>query len=288
MDFEGLSALLAVAEHGSFQAAARATGVSRTTLRRRVETLESKVGGSLLLRGARGVRLTWAGKRLVDSGREIMSKARRALAEVSGLNNAPAGVLRAIVPSGAPVEVKAGTLRMTSAILPGVRVILTEADDPLRHLDEPFDLMIHFGGPPTRGEFYTRTWRKFQVGLFATHKYLARHGAPRSLADLVDHRLLIWQPALAASGSAFDAAPLQPALVTHNDHLVRTLAADGAGIALSLRPPLPFDPLVSTGVLLLPDAVNAEVAATLLMPVHTRDEPLVRTLIDQLSGLTAA
>ncbi|MEM6957585.1 MAG: LysR family transcriptional regulator, partial [Myxococcota bacterium] len=66
---------IAVADHGSLKAAARATGISQHTLGRRMEALEAAVGTPLLVRTTRGTELTAAGERLLPHARAMADEA---------------------------------------------------------------------------------------------------------------------------------------------------------------------------------------------------------------------
>ena len=81
MELEQLRVFLAVAEHRSFSAAARALFVSHSTTSRAVAALERELGAALLLREGRTVRLTREG--------EIMqAEAKRVLEQVEELKAA--------------------------------------------------------------------------------------------------------------------------------------------------------------------------------------------------------
>lgn len=60
---DGLQAVLAAAQHGSFTGAAEAIGVTHGAISRRVATTEAWLGTSIFERHGRGVRLTPAGQR---------------------------------------------------------------------------------------------------------------------------------------------------------------------------------------------------------------------------------
>lgn len=70
--FEGVVAMLAAAEGGSFTAAADALGLTHGSVSRRIGHLEHWLGTSLFERQARGVRLTPAGQRFAaTAGRAL-------------------------------------------------------------------------------------------------------------------------------------------------------------------------------------------------------------------------
>jgi molybdate transport repressor ModE-like protein len=68
-----LASLLAIAEHGSLSAAARARGLTQPSISRQIQDLESRLGAQLVERTAQGARLTPAGEILAEGAREILS-----------------------------------------------------------------------------------------------------------------------------------------------------------------------------------------------------------------------
>ncbi|CAN5741214.1 LysR family transcriptional regulator [soil metagenome] len=79
----GLRVLLAVAERGSFTAAAATLGYTQSAVSRQAATLEAAVGQPLFERLRGGVRLTAAGSRLLPRARHIVDELAAALADGS-------------------------------------------------------------------------------------------------------------------------------------------------------------------------------------------------------------
>ena len=73
MEPEQLRIFLAVAEHGSFTAAAKALFVSHSTTSRAVAALESELGLPLFLRQGRSVALTQAGETLKPEAERLLA-----------------------------------------------------------------------------------------------------------------------------------------------------------------------------------------------------------------------
>ena len=73
MEPEQLRIFLAVAEHGSFTAAAKALYVSHSTTSRAVAALERELEAPLFLRQGRTVSLTKAGEALRPEAERILS-----------------------------------------------------------------------------------------------------------------------------------------------------------------------------------------------------------------------
>jgi DNA-binding transcriptional LysR family regulator len=72
VDLEELRALLAVAETGSVLAASDRLKIPRATVRRRLDTLEARVGAPLVHRGPSGALLTEAGRSVATHARAIL------------------------------------------------------------------------------------------------------------------------------------------------------------------------------------------------------------------------
>jgi DNA-binding transcriptional LysR family regulator len=75
LDIRHFRAFVAVAEHGTVSAAARALHISQPGLSDQIVTLERHVGRSLFTRlpGSRGMELTAAGRRLLGHARHVLS-----------------------------------------------------------------------------------------------------------------------------------------------------------------------------------------------------------------------
>ena len=70
-DWNDLKYLLALARHGSTIAAGKALGTSQSTVHRRLEELERRLGQTLVTRQASGYRLTKQGNTLLPFAERI-------------------------------------------------------------------------------------------------------------------------------------------------------------------------------------------------------------------------
>lgn len=94
MDWKSLPAFLAVARSGSLRAAAERSGGTHATLRRQVEALEAQLGTQLFRRGADGLSLTAAGRRLLPQALEAEAALLKGFNAVQGLDREASGRIR--------------------------------------------------------------------------------------------------------------------------------------------------------------------------------------------------
>ena len=98
VDLRQLRYFIAVAETGSFSAAAAVLRIAQSALSRQVKALEEACRGPLMERGARGVVLTEAGALLLTRARFLLSETAGAIAEIADLNNEPSGLVQVAAP----------------------------------------------------------------------------------------------------------------------------------------------------------------------------------------------
>ncbi|HSZ91873.1 MAG TPA: LysR family transcriptional regulator [Acetobacteraceae bacterium] len=98
IDLRQLRYFVAVAETGSFSAAAGTLRIAQSALSRQVQALEQACGGPLMERSVRGIVLTESGELLLARARFLLGEAANAVTEVSELNSEPGGLVRLAAP----------------------------------------------------------------------------------------------------------------------------------------------------------------------------------------------
>src|SRR5438105_1921276 len=88
-----------IAESRSLSEAARATGIAKATLSRRLAALESQLGASLIHRSSRAIGLTETGKVLYERAAVNLRAARAVTVDMLSAQGEPWGSLRLSVPS---------------------------------------------------------------------------------------------------------------------------------------------------------------------------------------------
>lgn len=118
----------AVAEHGSFSRAAESLGVTQPAVSRGVGALEDEIGMPLVERGARGARLTEAGRALHAHARVILNAERAAEAELGELRGLRGGTLHVGASTTIATYVLPRVVAAYRRTHPGVRLRVTSAN----------------------------------------------------------------------------------------------------------------------------------------------------------------
>ncbi|WP_426113020.1 LysR family transcriptional regulator [Pseudomonas sp. DSP3-2-2] len=93
-DLPELKAFIAIAEHGSFSAAARVLGLSPSALSHSMRNLEARLEMRLFNRTTRSVALTEAGEQLLNGVRPLINELANVVNEVMSSRSTPSGSMR--------------------------------------------------------------------------------------------------------------------------------------------------------------------------------------------------
>jgi len=181
MDLEELQAFLHVVKQGSFHAAADAAGMSRTTLRRRVDSLQSRAGVPLLESSRQGVVLTEAGRALAGKGQAMVEEASALVASIREIGRAPSGVLRVVMPVGMPPLLITPLYMSLRRAYTDLRVHVRFCNDPLGESMVDIDMAVHFGESAPRGPWISLVILRLHEQLLASPSYLAERGDRKSV-----------------------------------------------------------------------------------------------------------
>jgi DNA-binding transcriptional LysR family regulator len=188
-----ISPFLAVAELGSFSAAAKRLSVEKSSVSRAVARLEQGVGDQLFLRTTRRVSLTDAGRSVRDRLREPHANLDAALRAVLDAASQPRGriVVTTAVDFGSAIlsEALARFVRRH----PHVEVDVRVSGQYLDLVSGGIDAAIRIA--KRRLDDSTLTARKLgelDVGIFAAPSYLETHGMPRSPEEAASHQWVVF------------------------------------------------------------------------------------------------
>lgn len=126
IDVYTLRLFLAVAEEGSIARAATRESIAASALSRRLADLEHTLRAPLLMRSARGIELTDAGRYVVERAQRIEHDLHRLVQDVWSISGAVVGTVRLYANPSAIVGFLPERLRVFSDAYPEVSIELTE------------------------------------------------------------------------------------------------------------------------------------------------------------------
>jgi len=193
MDLNHTSAFIRVVEEESFTAAAKALGLTTSTVSRSVAMLEEQLGVRLLQRTTRRVSLTDAGRAYFDRTHTPMAALRSASEDISQAGKEPRGVVRLTATLGFSVSFLPHVVADFIDRYPMVQFDLLFTSQPLDLVKENIDIAIR-AGHLKESSLIARRVGKMVFGLFASPKYLRRRGTPKTIAELPQHDCLRYRP----------------------------------------------------------------------------------------------
>jgi DNA-binding transcriptional LysR family regulator len=190
MNLRQLEYFAAIADDGSFTRAAERLLVSQPSLSQQIAALEQELGGPLLERLPRGVRLTAAGQGLLAEARSVIMHAERARRSVRMALELEAGQLEVAASTSAAAGILPRVLRDWQHRYPGIEISLLEFPHR-RALDEAVrdgagDIAIGSLPGAWPGPTEPLGWEEFVLVLPDGDPLLERQSVP--LAKLADRR----------------------------------------------------------------------------------------------------
>ncbi|MBE1162675.1 LysR family transcriptional regulator [Dyella sp. 7MK23] len=213
MEFNDLAAFLAVARAGGFRDAARAGGVSASSLSTAVRRLELKLGMRLLNRTTRSVAPTEAGARLIERLAPALAEMEAALDVLNGFRDKPAGTLKLNVPAGVARIVLPPLLAAFMKRYPDIRVEVVVEDSFVDLLAAGCDAGIRYDERLEQDMIAIPIGPRLQrFATAAAPAYLDAHGRPQHPRDLLSHACLRGQ---------FASGAIPPWEFERDDELIR-------------------------------------------------------------------
>ncbi|MFM0345742.1 LysR family transcriptional regulator [Paraburkholderia sp. RL17-347-BIC-D] len=184
-----LEAILAVARHRSFRAAATELGVSTSALSHSVAALEARIGVRLFNRTTRSVSLSEAGAQFVDSVAPALSTIRVAIEQAGSFRDTLSGTLRINASVGAARQAMPLFIAFL-ARYPDMKLDLVTEGRLIDIVVEGFDAGIRLAETVPQDMIAVPFGAKQRFAVVGSPVYFAQHKAPRVPADLLAHRCI--------------------------------------------------------------------------------------------------
>lgn len=245
VEIRHLAALRAVADCGSFGAAADSLGYTQSAVSQQIATLEKAVGQRLVDRpgGPRRVSLTEAGNLLLRHAQAIMSRLAAAQADLAALSDGEVGTLRVGTYQSVGTRIVPTLVRRFHESWPRVEIGLTESnsDDELLRMVEAGELDLAFTvlpipeGPLAAQELM----RDPYLLVVPADSPLAARGKPPTLRDITSSPLIGYRHCRASRQvEAFAEArgrDLEVVFRSDDNGTVQAMVASGMGNAIMPR-----------------------------------------------------
>ncbi|TDK23823.1 LysR family transcriptional regulator [Luteimonas aestuarii] len=278
-----------VVEHGSFVGAAKSLRLPKTTVSRKVQELETRLGAQLLHRTTRKLGLTEAGNVYFEHSQRIARDLNEAESAVSQLQAGPRGWLRFTAPYSIGIDKIAPLLGEFHSRHPEVRVEMLLSNEPLDLIAGEIDVALRFGDLPD-STLVARKLSVLHTQVYAGSAYIARYGEPLHPDELQYHRTLASPKNRNGNGYAFflddgngrQAFPVNPILVANDPSAWKGALLCGEGLTIAAD--VMVKPFVEQGMVkrVLAGWTGGEYQLNAVFPRGHAQSPKVRAFVDFL------
>jgi DNA-binding transcriptional LysR family regulator len=186
-----MQAFISVVESGSFSESARRLGLSQPSVSRQINGLEAQLGVRLLQRTTRSLSLTEAGQVYYEKARLIQRAVTEASQAISGFKDSPSGLLRISAPHTWTEAKIAPHLGEFLSLYPDIKLDIQCNDNIQDMVEKRLDLVIRVGHAAD-SSYIAIPFAKVNMVLCASPDYLQKYGKPKTLADLNNHNIIIF------------------------------------------------------------------------------------------------
>lgn len=235
-----LNAVVAVASHRSFRAAAAVLGMSPSALSHAVSTLEQRMGVRLFNRTTRSVSLSEAGEQFLARLRPALREISEAMEAVNQFRDTPAGTLRINTSEGAARMILVPIVLEFLRRYPDMQVDLVTEGRFVDIVAEGFDVGIRSAEAVPQDMIAVPCSPGLSYAVFGSPAYFQGRAPPLTPGDLLSHScirsrmpsgtLYHWEFEKRGEEIKID---VPGSLTLDNHNLMIEAALSGAGLAYS-------------------------------------------------------
>jgi DNA-binding transcriptional LysR family regulator len=285
-----------VVDHNGFAAAARALGMPRSRLSRRIGLLEERLGVRLIQRSTRRFAVTEIGREYYRHCVAMLVEAEAAQEAIERARAEPQGIVRVSCPSSVLYFQVGEMIARFMAECPNVEVHLESTNRRVDVIREGFDMAIRVRFPPLEeSDLVMKVLAESPQRLVAGPTVLERLSRPFVPADLNALPSLAWGPphpdyewTLGGPNGATVRIPHRPRFVTEDMVTLRLAALRGVGVAQMPTMVVRNDLRDGTLIDVLPDWAPRTGIIHAVFPSRRGLLPSVRALLDFLAAEYAA
>lgn len=188
-DWDDVRFFLAVAKTGSFSAAATQLNTKQTTVGRRIQALERRLGAKLFDRHRHGMEVTPAARGVLVQAESMMSNATAIERHLAGLDREMAGIVRVAATEGLAAQWLVPRLSELRRRHSDIVVQVIVGDQVLDLATRQADLAIRYFRP-TSNQLVAARVGQFSMSIFASPAYIEQYGLPQHIDDLRAHHII--------------------------------------------------------------------------------------------------
>ncbi|MDJ0510226.1 MAG: LysR family transcriptional regulator [Crocosphaera sp.] len=238
---ESMRAFTKVVEAGSFAAAARKMGLSRSSVNKLVIQLENHLGVQLLYRTTRQVAPTDTGRAFYQRCLDILTDLEEAELAVAQQQTQPKGTLKINAPMSFGISILGSTIAEFMTNYEQIKIQLTLEDRFVDPISEGYDVIIRIGPPPNSPSLVVHPITIIPRVICAAPSYLSAKGTPKRIEDLKHHCCLHY--GYLTSGCQWqlidqqkqEQVSVEGVLCSNNGEVLRDAAIQGLGIVMLPR-----------------------------------------------------
>jgi len=191
-DLSGVDVFVAAAEAGGFAAAGERLHLTRSAVAKAIARIEERLDVRLFHRTTRTLGLTEDGQTYYERCVRALEELRAGEAALESGRREVAGRLRVSAPVLFGRYCVAPVLAKVAAQHPKLELELSFSDRPVDLIEDGFDLAIRNGNIGDSVGLMTRTMGQEHIMICGAPSYLAKHGRPERLDDLLRHTGIVY------------------------------------------------------------------------------------------------
>ncbi len=278
-----LEVFIAILDSGSLIGASRKLRRSAPAVTRALGALEERVGTRLIERTTRHLVATEAGLRLALHARRVLADYEETVQE--DVSAPLRGVLKVTAPVVFGRRHVAPIVNSYLDLYPEMRVELVTNDRNLDLIEEGIDVGVRIGAMADTS-MVARPVGQVQSLLVASPDYIARKGAPKSIADIAEHDVIFTAIREKAPEWRFrhngreQIVALTPRLIVNEIDAVLLAAKAGRGLARVLSYQVADELLAGSLLRVLPKIESPVLPVQLIVPSARLMAPKSRAFLD--------
>lgn len=185
-NYRSMAIFVQVVDYGSFSAAARKLGITKSAVSQQISQLEESLGARLLHRTTRQLNLTEAGEIYLEGCRQMMEAAEGANQRIGHFSKEPSGLLRISCSHDFAADQLVPLFGPFMDKYPKLSLEIDGSDEVINLVEEKVDLAIRIGRFNESG-WIARKIGELQEVIVTSPAYIDQHGKPEEPSELANH-----------------------------------------------------------------------------------------------------